>query len=279
MKDPLEADHVADEEIPLELGREVGAREELDPRAGAGALVVDARGAAVLVHPVEARREHRAPVGDRSCAIDDDVIPPGVEGVAVGIGKAVGGVEAKFPRPWLVLEDRAVGDAHRGAPRRLPLGMVEGPFLEVDRPGGIEGEAVGGVVGVGGVEAADDPRLDVVVVVAVGVLEVEDVGALRDDYSLPPELEAGGVMEIASEGLHLVGAAVAVGVLEDQELVVHRLVRPPVRVGRPGRDPQASLRVEGHLHRIDQLREHRLVGDKLDLHSGVDRHLRDRIGA
>ena len=277
LEDSLEADHVADEEIPLELGREVGAGEELDPRAGAGALVVNTRGATMLVHPIESRREDRAPVGNGACAVDDDVIAPGIEGVAVRVGEAIGGVEAELPCPRLILEDRAVGDAHRGAPRRFPLGMVEGPFLEVDRPRRIERKAIGGVVGVGSVEAADDPRLDVVIVVAVGVLEIKDVGALRDDHALPPELKAGRVVEITGKGLDLVGAAVAVGVLENQQLVVHRLVGPPVRIGWPSGDPQPPLCVEGHLHRIDQFREHLLVGDELDLHPGVDRHLPNRI--
>jgi hypothetical protein len=34
LEDSLEADHVADEEVPWSFGGEVGAREELDPGAG-----------------------------------------------------------------------------------------------------------------------------------------------------------------------------------------------------------------------------------------------------
>jgi hypothetical protein len=41
------------------------------------------------------------------------------------------------------------------------------------------------MVGVGGIEASDDPRLDVVVVVAVGVLEVEEIGACATITPLP----------------------------------------------------------------------------------------------
>jgi hypothetical protein len=45
-------------------------------------------------------------------------------------------------------------------------------------------------------------------------------GAMCDDDAAVVELEAGRVLQVIGEDRHLVGLAVAVGVLEDQELVV-----------------------------------------------------------
>ena len=86
-------------------------------------------------------------------------------------------------------------------------------------------------------------------------------------------------MQVAGEDRALVGLAVAVGVLEDQQLVVHRRLRLPVRIVRPGRDPQPSFGVEGHLHRLDQLGELLLGGEQLDLQPLADRHGLDRLCA
>ena len=135
------------------------------------------------------------------------------------------------------------------------------------------------MVGVGGVEAADDPLLDVVAVVAIGVFEIEHVRPLGDDHALPPELKAGWVVEVIGKSLHAIGAAVAVGVFQNQQLVVHRLVGTPVRIGRPDGHPQPARGVEGHLHRVDQLGKHRFVGHQLHPHARVDGHLADRLVA
>ena len=115
--------------------------------------------------------------------------------------------------------------------------------------------------------------LRVVLVVAVGVLEEDQVRLLRDEHAAVPELEAGGVVEVAGEHRALVGLAVAVGVFEDEQLVVHRRLRLPVRVVLPGRDPQPALGVERHLHRVDELGELLLRREQLDLQPLADRHL------
>jgi hypothetical protein len=112
-----------------------------------------------------------------------------------------------------------------------------------------------------------------------GVLEEHQVGGLRDDDAAVVELEPGRVLEPAGELLHGVRLAVAVGVLEDQELVVVGFARLPVRVARPHRDPQPALRVPRHLHRLRQLREHLLAGEQRHLQPLPDGHLLDGLFA
>ena len=150
-------------------------------------------------------------------------------------------------------------------------------LLEVERPRRIKRKAVARVVRVGGVEPADERRLDVVPIVAIGVFEVDHARSLRHDHALPPEFKPDRVVEVAGERLHAVCFSVAVGVFEDEELVIHRFVGPPVRIHGPRCHPEPPLRVEAHLHRIDQLRKHPLIGDELHRHAGMDGHLADGI--
>ena len=82
-----------------------------------------------------------------------------------------------------------------------------------------------------------------------------------------------GQCRSSAKTVMLVGLAVAVGVLEDQELVVHLLLGLPVRVGRPDGDPQPALGVERHLHRLGQLGELLLGGEQVDLQPLADGHL------
>ena len=114
-------------------------------------------------------------------------------------------------------------------------------------------------------------------VVAVGVLEEHEVGGLGDEHAAVAELEAGRAVQVVGEDGHLVGLAVAVGVFEDQELVVHLLLGLPVRIGRPDGDPEPALGVERHLHRLGQLGELLLRGEQVDLHPLGDGHLVDRL--
>ena len=81
----------------------------------------------------------------------------------------------------------------------------------------------------------------------------------------------------SAKTVHLVGLAGALGVFEDEELVVHRLLGLPVRIGRPDGHPQPALGVQGHLHRVDQFGEVLLRGEQIDLHPLADRHLVDGL--
>ena len=76
-------------------------------------------------------------------------------------------------------------------------------------------------------------------------------------------------METVGENLLAIGAAVAVGVLENEEFVVGLVVtRFVVRVGRNDGDPEPALVVPGHLHRIAQFGEFAFGGEEIDLKPG-----------
>ena len=222
--------------------------------------------------------EQRGVVRVGAGAVVDEVLAPAVEDVAVGVGEAVGDVALDLAGAGFEPPDAGVVVAMH-AVVALDLRLVERALLEVERAVRGQDEAVGGVVRVGRVEPVQELLADVGLVVAVGVLEEQQVGGHGHEHAAVPELEAGRVVQVVGEDLRAVGLAVAVGVLQDQQLVVHRLLGLPVRIGRPGGDPQPALGVEGHLHRVDQLGELLLGGEQVDLHAVGDGHLLDGLFA
>ena len=275
---PLEPDDVRDDQVPVEVVGEVLAGEVFHAAAGARALLVDLRRPAVLGRVIEVPGEERAVVRVGSRAVDDDIPAPFVEDVAMRVGEAEADVDARLLRPRVVAEDGAVGDALGRAVGRLELAVVEGAFLEVNRPARIGGEAVGRVVRVGRIEAVEDPLADIRLAVVVGVFEEQQVRGLSHEDSAVVELEAGRVVQVVGEDGHLVGDAVAVGVLEYQELVVLRLLRFDVRIRRPDGDPEPAFGVPGHLHRVHQFGPFLLVGEERHLQILADGHLVDGVG-
>ena len=110
-----------------------------------------------LLRKIDVAGEQGRVIGIRAGAVDDDVLPPVVEDVAVRIGEAVGNIDVELLRPRLVAKHAGVGQPQRRAVGRFDLRVVERAFLEIERPARIERKTVGRVVRVGRVEAAQDP--------------------------------------------------------------------------------------------------------------------------
>ena len=76
--------------------------------------------------------------------------------------------------------------------------------------------------------------------VAVGVRQVQQVGAVGDVDAAVAGLDAGGNEQAVGEDGGLVGLAVAVGVFEDDDLVVGLLARLDLRIDLAARDPEPA---------------------------------------
>ena len=88
------------------------------------------------------------------------------------------------------------------------------------------------------------------------------LGAVGDVGAAVARLDAGGDQQAVGEDGRLVGLAVAVGVFEDDDLVVGLLARLDLRIDLAARDPEPALRVEVHLDRLGQ---QRVGGEQVDL--------------
>ena len=112
----------------------------------------------------------------------------------------------------------------------------------------------------------DFPAIGPVVAVIVG--QQHQVGLLRDVDAFGREFESEREVQPVGEHRHAVRPAVAVRVLEDQELVVGFAVAgAPMGVRRRHRDPEAAAVVERHLDRIAQFGKLGLGREQVDLES------------
>src|SRR5205085_662581 len=107
----------------------------------------------------------------------------------------------------LVTKDAGVGTTHGRAVRRLDLGAVKRPFLEIERSARIELEAIGRMVRVGRVDAAQHADAKVGFSAPFSVLEEEDVRRLGDEDAAVIELEAGGTVQMVGEDRYFIRLA------------------------------------------------------------------------
>ena len=219
------------------------------------------------------RERHSPPVLTRG-GVGEERLFPIVEGEAPRIGdvglhalEAVG-LRIEAPGAAVIAATRAV--------RGLDLTVEEAAFEQVERARGVGAIGGDGVVRVVRVEAVQDQLGAVGLAVLVIVDEQGEVGFLGDIHAFRGDLEADRDVQLVGENGLLVGLAVAIGVLEDQELVVGEgVTRAVVRVGRRRGDPEASLRVEGHLDRLLEVGELLFGGEERDLVARGELHLLD----
>jgi hypothetical protein len=112
-------------------------------------------------------------------------------------------------------------------------------------------DAIDHLVRIGGAEAAHEEAPRVGLAIAVGVLEMEQLGALGDVESAIAELDPGGHEEALDEFVKFVGLAVVVGVLADEDVVVGLFTGLDLRVAGRAGDPEAAALVPAHLHGLD----------------------------
>ena len=194
----------------------------------------------VAVHPLEVRAgDHAEQVRDH--AVGDERLAEVVEVEAPGVGRAVGDdledlagrvipPDAAVHRHPLLVGRARLADAGRrqdavAAPEpsvRAPLQGVEQVVLRVDVPA---------------VELDDRRAVGPVVAVAVG--EEQQVRRGADPDPAEPQLDAGEVGALVVKDGPAVEAAVAVGVLEDQDAILAARPAQPDRVRRSSRRPRA----------------------------------------
>ena len=203
--------------------------------AGAGAVATDA-----LAPFVEDITPAVAIAGRLEVA---DLPGPRIEYIGAG------GTEVAKRPPWR-LERRA----HRHALEHVQ----QAPRARLERPGRVvrvfRGEPV---------EHMDD---EIGLVVAIGVFEPQHPRLVHHQHAAVEKLKARRAMELVVEDRTLVGLLVAVSVFEDHELVLRRRVAgQPLWITWHRGDPQSSLGIKRHLHRIGDLGKPRFIGKEPDL--------------
>jgi hypothetical protein len=265
-----EADGVVEEDVALDLIGEVAAGDEFESGGGADALAFfeDARrfGGELAVVEIDGAGSHPVEVGVGG--FEEKGLAVAIEGGAPGVGDGEAGGAFEVVALGRVAEEAAIGTAD-GAVGGFDVAVEEGAFAHVDGAGGIGAEGADDVVGVVIIESAEDDFADVGFVVAVGVFEEDEVVSLSDVNAVVGDLKSGGEVEAVGEDRFLVGFAVVVGVLVDEEHVVWFGVAGfPMRVAGHGGDPEAALVVEGELDGVGEVGEFFFGGEEVDFVAG-----------
>ena len=272
--DAEEADGVAGHEVALLRVGEVAGGDELGAGAGAGALGDELLDLDLLDAVRHLRGERQGPPVLARRSVGNERLFPVVEGIAPRIGDVEllalqpVGLRVEAPHAAVVAAAGSVGGLH--------LAVEEASFEQVERARSVRAIGRDRVVRVVGVETVQDQLHAVRLAVLVVVDEQGEVRFLGDVDALRRDLEADRDVEVVGEDRLLVGLAVAVGVFEDDDLVVgHRVARAVRRVGRRRGDPEATFGVEGHLHGLLQVREFLLGCEERDFVARGEGHLAD----
>ena len=217
----------------------------------------------MLVGVVDVAGESGAVVVRSARGIGHEVLAPRIDDMSPGVCETVRHEDVELPRARLPTEHAGV-DAALWTERRFDLRVMERSLFEIERAPLVVGEGADRVMRVGRVEAVEHEFTDVGLVVAVGVFEEQQVRLLRDEHAASAEFETGRHMQSVGEDGPLVGAAVAVGVFKDQNLVARHLAGEVLRVGLHRADPEPALGVERHLHRVGKFRKVLLRRKKVD---------------
>ena len=264
---------VARHHAALPVGGEVLAADdfeagELRVAAGADALEDAPRARVGLIH-----RAGQAPVDAGAArAVGHEALAELVELVAPTVHPALED-DLQLLRRRLEAEHAARAQAHDAVGRLDLAAGVDGlahPEAAVRAPA----ERVQVVVRVLGAEAGEDDAAHVGLAVAVGVLQVQQLGALRDIHAAVAGREAGGDEHVLGEDGGFVGFARALGVFEDDDFVVRGLAGFDLRIDLAAGDPEAALRVEVDL---DGLGKVRVLGPERDLETIGHGELRRRL--
>ena len=241
----------SDDDAALHLVGEVAALEELHPDLfDGGEAEIEGAGINGQIRADEPRGAViRADVGAAlveglSVAGRDDApaIRPGGGPLEEGI--EVSGAGTVTPDSGAVQGLDAVG--------RLDARVNVVALTEPQFPAEAPVEAVDHLVRVSGAEAAEDEALPGGFAIAVGVLEMEQLGALGDVESAIAKFDPTGHEEALDEFFELIGLAIVVGVLADEDVIVGLFAGFDLRVAEGAGDPEAAALVPAHLDGLDE---------------------------
>ena len=229
----------------MEVIGQVAAAEEL----GLSALAFGAGEAIAEVEGVQGGNEggcsvpngEVCPTGVEYLSVIVEGCAPAIESGGVFIEEAFeferAGIEA--PEAAAVELDDAGGSLDIG-PDVVTLGE---PEMTVRTPA----DRIDVLVGIASAEAAHEHSLFIGAAIAVGIAQIDEARAFADENAIGAELQAHRHFQTFGKAIGAVGAAVAIGVLQNEDEVVGFLAGLELGVGGSADDPKAATFVPAHL--------------------------------
>ena len=145
------------------------------------------------------------------------MVAPIIETDAMWVGTVVG-MKRIFMGSWIEAVHRAVAMLLRALPGSFDVGNVKHAPLVVDVSVRSEDKIVGGMVGVGGINTLHDADSDVRYVVAIGVLEEQNVWRLCHVAASICELDPRWKIKPVGENSRLIGDSIIIRIFKDNNL-------------------------------------------------------------
>ena len=165
------------------------------------------------------------------------------------------------------VDHRIAEDVLDDLPVRVVNGRLRVADVPIQSPVGAEHELVRGVIVLRAARLGEEQFLLVSLAVAVRVGEDEDVGRARDDDPVAEHADAHRRVDVAAlvEDGRLVGPAVAVGVLQDEDAVAFGPFAVAVPIIDDFADPDAAAGIDVD---VGGAEHHRLGGEERRLQTG-----------
>ena len=141
----------------------------------------------------------------------------------------------------------------RRPPRRFKVLGVKNSPRKIKSPPRTHHKRIGRVMGICRVQTMKNSLTHISTIVPVRVLQEPDVRCHRHQHTTVPKFKTRRIMQPVGKRHTTIRNAIRILVRKNQQLVIHRLQRIPVRIRRPCRHPQSSIRIHCTLHRIHQI--------------------------
>ncbi len=192
-------------------------------------------------------------IGFAARAVVGVTVAPVIETGAVRV-RRIGRMRSDRKRPRVESVHARRPDVQVLFPRRFMVVHEKNPALPIDPAVGSVDQIVRGMVRIRSAQTLQQRIADVGLVIPVGVLQEQQIRSRSDDHTAAPKFESERVVDVGKDFSHI-RPTVAVRVLQDHQTVVHFLAGFPFGIGVPARGPQASFRIDLHLHGIGKVGE------------------------
>ena len=185
------------------------------------------------------------------------------------VGAVVGAKAGELVEARLEAKPTAVLLAHR-AIRRLNLAMVENGFTENQIAVRAPHKIMQRMVTVLAAESGEHQLAVIGLAVAIGILDETHVRLLTHVYAAITKLKRQRNVQVIGKHRGLVRAPVAIGILQNHQLIVRLIAGVHVRIGRRAAHPHAPLAVPAHLDGARDFRKLLLAREEIHLKSRID---------
>ena len=182
------------------------------------------------------------------------VLAPVVKRHPPRIGAVVSAEAGELVLAWLETKPATVLLTYR-AIRRLNLAVVENGFAEDQIAIRAPHKIMERMVTVLAAEPSEHQLAVVSLAVTVGVLDETHVRLLAHVHAAIAEFKRQRNVQVIGKHRRLVRATVAVGILQNHQLIVRLITGVHVRIGRRAAHPHATLAVPAHLDRAGDFRK------------------------